>query len=197
MRSFNEYKGIEILGQSVFGLVQAFGQFKALASQLLLAEGIGRSGPDGQVVVDLDAWYPMDGYLRAFARANQQMSGSVLHQIGVSVAKYVEEAGPLKDIQTLAKILDKGYHMHHRKHGRPMWDPTTGILLEGIGHYQCRNRSDGSVEIESDIPYPCAFDKGLLFGFLRRTHTVGAILHDDSHPCRERGNRSCVYIVKG
>jgi hypothetical protein len=25
---------------------------------------------------------------------------------------------------------------------------------------------------------------------------VGAILHDESLPCRKRGDRACVYIVK-
>jgi hypothetical protein len=194
---FDEYKGFQVSGRAVMGLVQAFGQFKGLASQLLLAEGLGRKGSDGMVVLDPEGWYPMEAQLRAFARASQQMGDSVLHQIGVSVAKSVEWLPSMKDIKTFAEAMDVGYHLNHRKHGMPMWDPGMGHMKEGIGHYVFRKREDGAVEIESNTPYPCAFDKGLLFGGIRRLDAVGAILHDESSPCRKRGHSSCVYIVKG
>jgi hypothetical protein len=196
VKSFDEYKGIEASGRVVMGLVQAFGQFKALASQLLLEEGVGHKGADGLIALDPDGWYPMSPYLRALAKANEQMGDSVLHQIGVSVAKAAWMSS-ITSVPVLAETLDVGYHMNHRKNGRPMWDPATKHLKEGIGHYRYREQGAHVVEIESDVPYPCAFDKGLLFGCLRMLHTTGAILHDDSLPCRKRGSASCVYVVKG
>jgi hypothetical protein len=196
MRSFSEYKGMEISGRAVFGIVRAFGQFKALASQLLLAEGIGQQGMDGLVLVQPEAWYPLDAYLRAYTRAGEQMNDSVLHQLGVSVAKIAEEPVPIKDLRTAARALDQGYHLAHRKNGRLMWDPATGQTIEGIGHFQYRERADGAIEIESDTPYPCASEKGILFGLMQRIHAVGAILHDESHPCRNRGKKSCLYVIK-
>ena len=93
--------------------------------------------------------------------------------------------------------MDAGYHLHHRKNGRPMWNSATGRIKEGIGHYRWKPRPDGTVEVESNNPYPCAFDKGMLFGGLRRLHAVGSILHDETQPCRKRGHASCVYVVKG
>ncbi len=197
MLSFTEFKGIEVSGRNVMGLVQAFGQFKSLASQILLAEGLGKKGSDGLVLVDPGAWYPFDAFLRAFARASQQMGDSVLHQIGVSVMKTVEWLPSIKDVRTMMEAMDAGYHLQHRKNGRPMWDATTGHIKEGIGHYRWKARPDGSMEVESDNPYPCAFDKGMLFGGLRRLNTTGAILHDETHRCRKRGHASCVYVVKG
>ena len=197
MRSFHEYKGVETSGAVVSGLVQAFGTFKALASQLLLAEGIGQKGPDGLVVVELEGWYPFDAYMRAFERVSQQMNESVLHQVGVSVFKIAQESlPPMKDMKTFARILDQAYHLNHRKNGRVMWDAATGKAQEGIGHYRYRERPDGTLEIEADIPYPCAFDKGILLSGMRTVHAVGAILHDESHPCRKRGQKSCVYVIK-
>ena len=77
-----------------------------------------------------------------------------------------------------------------------MGDPATGRSLEGIGHFHGRLRSDGGAEFEVDVPYPCAFDKGILFGALRRMEIVGAIIHDRTHPCRKRGSRSCLYVIK-
>src|SRR5262249_55543212 len=156
MIPFNEFKGIEVSGRSVLGLVQAFGQFKSIASQILLAEGIGQKGPDGLVVVEPESWYAFDAFLRAFARASQHMGDSVLHQIGVSVMKTVEWPPGVRDIKTMVESMDPGYLLNHRKNGRTMWDPTTGRSKEGIGHYRWKLRPDGAVEVHSDNPYPCA-----------------------------------------
>ncbi|HEX8697492.1 MAG TPA: hypothetical protein VF815_01515 [Myxococcaceae bacterium] len=176
--------------------LQAFGQFKSLASQLLLAEGLGRKGADGLISVEQSAWYPLDAFLRAFARADQRIGDAMVHQIGVSVMTTVQWPPGMKDIQTLSQFLDMGYHAHHRRNGLVMGDPSTGRIMEGIGHYHGRIRGDGIAEFETDVPYPCAFDKGILFGALRRMQIVGAIIHDETHPCRKRGSASCLYVVK-
>jgi hypothetical protein len=196
MKSFDEYKNFECSGRILLGVIHAFGQFKGLASQLLLEEGVGRKGPDGLIVLEPEGWYPMGPYMRALAKANEQMGDSVLHQIGVSVIKSVWDSN-ITSLKLLAEALDTGYHTHHRKSGQPMWDPVTKHMKEGIGHYRYKEHGPHMVEIESGIPYPCAFDKGLLFGALRMLDTAGAILHDDSLPCRKRGAAACIYIVKG
>jgi hypothetical protein len=196
VNTFIEYKGMEASGRAISGLVNAFGQFKALATQLLLAEGIGQKGPDGLVTLDLEGWYPMDAYLRALAKANEQMGDSVLHQMGVATAKGVWMPH-IKDLRTLAEFLDTGYHMNHRKFGRPMWDEEKRHMREGIGHYKLKQGTDHSFEFEVSVPYPCSFDKGLLFGALRMLNVPGAILHDDSQPCRRRGSKFCTYLVRG
>jgi hypothetical protein len=197
LRPFSEYKGIEVSGRVIIGLLQAFGQFKVLASRYLLEEGVGQKGAEGEVLVDPAAWYPMEGQLRALARFNQEMGDSVVHQIGMAVPKHAEWPPDVRDVRSFALALDLGYHMHHRRNGQVIGDPATGFIMEGIGHYRARARPDGYMEIEADNPYPCAFDKGLIFGAMRVLKIVGAILHDDSHPCRKRGGRSCVYVVKG
>jgi hypothetical protein len=197
MDSFQGYKGIEVSGRVVFGLVQAFGQFKALAGKLLLAEGIGQKGADDSVIVNPEDWYPFDAFLRALANTGHQMGDSVLHQIGVSMASTVQWPPGVRDIQTLAQTMDMSYHLHHRRHGIAMGDPASGRIKEGIGHYLWRPRPDGTKEVEISIPYPCAFDKGLMFGALRKLGIIGAILHDESLPCRKRGDKACVYVVRG
>jgi hypothetical protein len=197
LRSFNEYKGMEASGRTLAALLQAFGQFKALASKYLLEEGVGQKGPEGVVVVDPSAWYPLDAYLRALTRFSQEMGDSVVHQIGMSIPKHVQWPPNITDIKTFTLAMDMGYHMSHRRHGQVMGDPATGRIMEGIGHYLARSRPDGFMEIEADNPYPCAFDRGVLFGAMRVLNVVGAIIHDESHPCRKRGSKACVYVVKG
>lgn len=194
---FSEYKGIEVSGRTVIALLRAFGQFRTLASKYLLEAGIGQKGADGLVVVEPSAWYPMDGQLRLLARFHQEMGDSVVHQIGMSVPKEVEWPPNIRDARTLAQALDLGYHMAHRRNGVVMGDVATGWMSEGIGHYRARARPDGFMEMEVDAPYPCAFDKGLLFGAMRALNVVGSIIHDEVHPCRKRGSRACIYVVKG
>lgn len=196
MNAFGEYKSCEVSGRVVMGILNAFGQFKALGSQLLLSDGVGRKGEDGLVVLEPDSWYPMEAHLRALAKANEQMGDSVLHQIGVSVARAAWMPS-ITNLQTLAETLDVGYHMNHRRFGRPMWDPVTKHMRDGIGHYKYTEAGAHKVQIEASNPYPCAFDKGLLFGALRMLNVAGAILHDDSLPCRRRGAAACHYIIKG
>lgn len=196
-RSFSEYKGMEVSGRTLGGVLRAFGQFKLLASKYLLEEGIGTKGADGLVVLDPAAWYPLDAHLRVLARFNQELGDSVVHQIGISIPQYVEWPPGVHDVKSLAQALDLGYHMNHRRNGVVMGDPTTGRMAEGIGHYRARSRPDGYMEMEVDSPFPCAFDKGLLFGAMRVLNVVGSIIHDEEHPCRKRGNRACIYVVKG
>jgi hypothetical protein len=197
MRSFHEYKGIEVSGGTLQATLQAFGPFKTLASKLLLAEGVGRKAADGLITLELQSWYPLDAYLRAFERAAEQLGDAMLHQIGVSVMTNVQWPPAMKDFRSLAQFLDMGYHLHHRRNGLVMADPASGRISEGIGHYVGRMRGNGTAEFEIDVPYPCAFDKGILFGALRRLQIVGAITHDETHPCRKRGDPSCLYVVKG
>ncbi len=197
MRTFHEYKGIEVSGKVVYGLVQAFGQFKAVASQYLLEEGIGEKGPDGLVVVEPSVWYPMEAQLRALSRFSEGMGDSVVHQIGVSVGRTADEPFPIQDMRTFVKILDEGYHMHHRKHGRAMRELATGQLLEGIGHYQPRgSRLMAPWRSRRTIRTPVPSTKGSCSAACAGLHAVGAILHDDSHSCRKRGKKSCVYVIK-
>ncbi len=197
MSPFHAFKGIEVSGRVVFGLVQAFGQFKAIASQLLLDEEIGQQGADGLIIADPMSWYAMAPFLRAFTRAGRQMGDSVLHQIGVFVAKNAAWAPNTRDVKAMTEQMDKAYHLNHRKDGQAMWDPTTDRLLEGIGHYRFTPRPDGAMEIEATNPYPCAFDKGLIFGGMRMLQSMGSVLHDEAHSCRKHGHASCIYVVRG
>lgn len=196
MIPFDEFKGIEVSGRNVLGVVEAFGQFQSIASQLLLAEKLGQKGPDGLVVVNPEDWYACDAYLRAFARASQQMGDAVLHQIGVSVMKTAQWPTDVRDVKALMQTMDLCHYVRHRKNGRVMADPASGRIGDGVGHYRARPVGKADLEVESDTPYPCAYDKGLLFGGLRRLHATGSVVHDATQSCRKKGQRSCVYLVR-
>jgi hypothetical protein len=188
--------GIEVSGGTIHGYLVAFGHFRSLGSQLLLAEGIGTKGADGMAIIDPEAWYPAERFLSIFTPVVKQLGDSTLHQIGVGVMKNIQWPPGMNTVEALVRMIDFGYHMHHRRHGRPMADPATQKMQEGIGHYVGRVVTKDSYAIDVDSVYPCMFDKGLLFGAVRRIGAKASILHDDSQPCRSRGAEKCTYLVR-
>jgi hypothetical protein len=61
-----------------------------------------------------------------------------LFQYGQHLPKYAPFPPTITDIQSAMGSMDAAYHMNHRKNGKVMFDPATGEMLEGIGHYGYR-----------------------------------------------------------
>jgi hypothetical protein len=92
--------------------------------------------------------------------------------------------------------MDVAYHLNHRKNGAPMFDPATGAMLEGIGHIRTQffdNERRATVVCEE--PYPCEFDRGLITALANRFEPMAKTLHDNSAPCRKKGDSSCTFHV--
>jgi hypothetical protein len=84
-----------------------------------------------------------------------------LTKIGIKIPEIVLSPVPTKDMDSAFKLLDIVYHLNHRKNGRIMFDPNSGVMLEGIGHYSYSRNGNEHV-FESDTPYPCALEIGLV-----------------------------------
>jgi hypothetical protein len=188
-------RGIEVSGQSVAGTLLAFQQYKSMSNRFLLSEGMGAAGADGQVSIDPQKWYPLENWLRAFNRIGQEVGSAVLTQIGASVMQNIEWPPGMTSVEGLVRFIDVGYHMHHRKNGQPMFDQRTGAMTPGIGNFQFKGEDKNRYFVECANPYPCAFDKGILGGALRRLGTGTLAVHDSATECRIRGGRSCTYVV--
>jgi hypothetical protein len=187
--------GIEVSGQSVAGTLGAFQQYKSMPNRFLLAEGMGTAGPDGNVVIDTGKWYPLDSWLRAFNRIGQEVGPSVLAQIGASVMQNIQWPPGMTSVEGLIRFIDVGYHMHHRKNGKIMFDNQTGATTPGIGNFSFKGEDRTRYLIECANPYPCSFDKGILGGALRRLATGGLAVHDTATDCRSKGGKACTYVV--
>jgi len=188
-------RGIEVSGQSVAGTMRAFQQYKSMPNRFLISEGIGAAGPDGTVTVDPERWYPLENWLRAFGRIGQEVGGAVLTQIGAGVMQNIEWPRGMTSVEGLVRFIDIGYHMHHRKNGRVMFDERTGNVTPGIGTFEFKGEEKTRYLVECANPYPCAFDKGILIGALRRLGTGTLAVHDTSNDCRTKGGKSCTYVV--
>jgi hypothetical protein len=173
----------------------AFRQVRSMPNRFLLAEGVGTQGPDGNVVIDPQGWYPLESWLQAFGRIGQEVGPAVLAQIGASVMQNIDWPPGMSSVEGLIQFIDVGYHMHHRKDGRVMFDQTTGAVMPGIGNFSYKGEDKNRYLIECANPYPCSFDKGILGGALRRLGTGNLAVHDGTADCRTRGGKACTYVV--
>jgi hypothetical protein len=188
--------GIEISGQSLCATLEGFGPFIMLASQYLLAEGMGSPEAGAGVKVDKDQWYPQAAWLKAFERISQHMGDQILFQIGAALPNNIAFPPWALDIHSALKSLDVAYHQNHRRRGEAMFSEATGQMQEGIGHYGYEPVPNKKLILSlCQNPYPCAFDRGLLSSLAQRYEPTASVLHDDSRPCRRQGADSCTYLI--
>ncbi len=192
---YEAYVGIEVSGQSVAGTLLGFRQFKSLASKYLLASKVGAPGKTGVVEIDPRRWYPLDRWLSAFNLIASEVGEAVLLQIGMGVMENIQWPPGMTSVEGLVRFIDAGFHMHHRKGGKPMFDEKTGAVEGGIGNFALKGEDRSRYYIETANPYPCAFDRGILAGAMRRLNADVAVVHDDGKPCRQRGDEGCTHIV--
>jgi hypothetical protein len=186
--------GIEISGETVGSTIDAFRNFPSLAKKYL--EKFGLIKP-GQSVLDRRAWYPQEAWLSVHAALLAEVGGNVMFEVGKAIPGGSVPMPPMaKDIHTAMVALDIGYHLNHRKNGQVMFDPATGQMLEGIGHYTHKPvPGENRIIVTATNPYDCDFDRGLLVGLVTKFEPLAKVLHDNRKPCRKKGSNSCTYIV--
>jgi hypothetical protein len=201
MPSPEEYKGYQILGSNVSVILDGFGSFTLLASKILLESGLGTIDSEGVGMAQLvpDKWYPLDAFLRAFDRIQQEFGEFTLRQAGLHVPKKAappEGESTFRDIHTAFRTLDMGYHFNHAKEGKAMFNPQTGEMSEGIGHFKTKPVPGKSNQVicEADSVYPCSFQEGIVLGLAQRFDSMARVAHD-LKSCRKKGASVCVYNI--
>lgn len=187
--------GIEVNGQTVYSIVDALGSFKKLAHEILLPSGIGNMTKNGYEI-KMDEWYSQTSWLRAFEMIAKEIGEATLKRIGTKIPENAKFPPWVKDIDSAIKSIDIAYHMNHRKNGTIMFDPDTGKMLEGIGHYGYeRIENENKIISKCKNPYPDSFDLGIITAMAKRFELKANIYHDDSKECRKNGGESCTYII--
>jgi hypothetical protein len=188
-------RDLEVSGSSAKSIVEAFKSFTLLSSQLLLAEKIGRPGPNGTVVVDAE-WYPFDALMRVLKKIESSVGEATLFQVGLSASANAAFPPNITDLLTSMRTINVAYHLNHRRQGKPMVDPVTGAVDGGIGDYVLQEGIAGGIHLLCTSPYPCAFDRGIITGLGSKFAPQVILSHEPSGRCRAKGADSCRYLIK-
>jgi hypothetical protein len=189
-------EGIEVNGRTVWAVVDGFSAHGLLASEYLLAEGIGEKSADGMASINKGSWYSQEAWLRAFARIGDRVGDAVLFRIGLTIPSNARFPEGVKGLHEAIRSIDVAYHMNHRKNGRALYDADTRAMTEGIGHYRFEPVAGQKVIlVRCRNPYPCAFDRGLITALAQMHEGTSLVEHDDSQPCRAQGADECTYRV--
>src|SRR5262245_35847775 len=105
-------EGIEVNGQTVYSVVEGFAIFKKVPSDILLALGIGRVGPDGLVELRADEWVSQDLWLRAFEAIALAVGTSALYGIGLRIPECAIFPSWVTDVHSALRSIDIAYHLN-------------------------------------------------------------------------------------
>lgn len=185
---------IEINRTGVEVVVDGFRGFTLLAHQIMIAEGVGTDDGEGTLVLPKGAWLNLRKYLKSLRRIEQEIGSQVLVDGGQTVPKHANLPPTITDIHSALGSLDIAYHMNHRRHGETLFNPANGTMTEGIGHYRFNAKpGESKIEIVTDTPYPCAYDKGVVLGMAQRFKSNAQLAHGPA--CRSKGGASCTYTL--
>jgi hypothetical protein len=185
--------GIEINGIFVDIFLEAFKLFPSVVLKRLVAFGIG-SLQGREVIVDRQAWYPLDSWLAAHDDILKSIGPRASFSIGQQIPKIAVPPPTITDIHGILGGLNVMYHSYHRKRGKIMADMATGTLLSGIGNYGYQPEGKQRIVSVCDTPYPCDLDRGLITGMAQRFERFARVSHDE-RSCRKQGAPSCTYVV--
>jgi len=173
---------VEVTGEVLMAFLAGFPQeFQSPGLLILEKHGLSNPKPNG--------FYPLQRFLDAMKEISDTYSAQMLYRVGEQIALHALLPPGIDDLQTCLGSINVAYHMNHRG----------GEI--GVYEYRYLGTQD---YVEKAImvcsnPYPCSFDRGVIEGFAGRFKPPGCkdivVRHDDSQPCRRRGDGSCTYVI--
>ncbi len=190
-------KGITVNGNTVYTIVDGFDKIRSIPNKILIANEIGEKNDNNELLISQDEWYPQQKWLDTFRQIAEEFGDYILHQIGHKIPENADFPDWIVDIDSSIKSIDIAYHMNHQKNGIVMFNPETGEMLEGIGHYSYDRVKDENVIISvCDNPYPCSFDMGILTAMAKKFEKRAQVIHSNPNHCRKNKKDSCKYIIR-
>jgi hypothetical protein len=186
---------IEVNATTVSTIIAGLGYFTNISRRYLSQVGIGQV-VNKRLILDMDGWYSQDAWLKAFENIARQIGDRVLFNIGLTSPERADFPPWVTDIVSAIQSIDIAYHLNHRKNGKPLYDLETRVMTEGIGHYGGEpSPLKNEIICLNNNPYPCAFDRGIIYAMATKFQPHARVFHDDSVECRKNGANSCVYHV--
>jgi hypothetical protein len=180
---------VEVNGETVRAVVEGMGTMKSLSLRVLKKQGIDEPQPG--------KWYPQQAWLKAFEEISRDIGPNTLFRIGESIPRSANFPPEINTIERALAAIDVAYHMNHRIGTAILFNPSTGVMGEGIGHYTCEPAGPPSVRLVCANPYPCDFDRGIVDAMAKRFKPADSarVVVQHEGPCRAKGAEKCVYLV--
>ena len=176
MAVFKSYSpNVDVNGESILAVVEGMGAFKKTAYQILEENGIKDPQPQ--------KWFNLQNYLNAFKVISEKLGNATLKVIGMKIPETAVLPPQLDTIEKALSMMDQAYHMNYQN--------------GEIGHYAYEKTGKNKGVMTCSSPYPCAYDIGIIEGFLYKLRVNGQILRQKHAPgeCRMEGARQYKYEV--
>ena len=171
---------VEVNGETVLSVIHGMGAAAKTATEMLKKNGI--KNPEA------GKWYSQQMWLDAFKELSEKFGPATLRMIGKSIPENAQFPPEINSIETALSAIDVAYHMNHRLEGKVMFNPSTGEMIEGIGHYKVSKSSDTQINIVCDNPYPDEFDYGIIHAMALKFANANNFVKVTKFV--EKGNRS-------
>jgi hypothetical protein len=177
---------LEVSGSAILAVLNGATAFEYTAGRSLAKYGIH--------AVQADQWYSQPAWIAALRDIHSSIGHRTIFAIGRRMKSGSLPAGG-EALHEFFAGLDAVHHAQHRRQGALMWDPSSGAMTEGIGHYRYTRIGDRHLEMVNEVPYPSRFDHGVLVGFAERIKPGARVEHDAIRPCRQEGGASCTFQI--
>ena len=163
----------EVSGGNILSMLAAMGAFRRRGEQLLADRGIA--------TVEADGWYSLRAYVKALGTIERSIGPNTLYRVGQEIPNYIPTPPGLTTFERVVGCFGPAFDMNHR-------GTVAGITFE--------MRDSHTGIITSATPYPCAFDRGVIMGFLLKFLGVRCTVeHAPGTPCKATGGESCTHVV--
>jgi hypothetical protein len=181
----------EVTGGTVLSFVNAMKRGQESRIAILAKHNVG--------IVEGE-WYLQQGWLDAFKEVAETLGEMNLFLMGAAIIENAKFP-PMRGLEDALRSIDIAYHMNHRLNGQVMFDPNTGAMLEGIGHYTLVSFDEKNRQAVYNCqnPYPSKFDEGIISEVVRRFKPADSTKYevklDITKERRTQGADSCTYII--
>lgn len=188
------YSGVEVRPEAVDVLLAAFDMFPSMGQKYLGRYGLVQRTTTAPMASR--SYIPLAAWLGTFEAVLKDIGPNALYKIGVKIIGNPYLPVSLSGVEAGLRHIDVAFHMSHRIGGKPMFDPRTSTMLEGIGHYAVtRHGKEKKALVRCDTPYPCPLEQGIVSGVAMQIEPRAVVVHGDRGRCRATGSKYCDYLV--
>lgn len=155
---------------------------------------------DNGILLDEKEWFEAEIVIKSYHQVLNLYGEMNTFLMGKAIIENAEFP-PIENLKEGLESINIAYHMNHRLNGNVMFNPQTGKITEGIGHYNLTefNESNKTAVMVCDNPYPSKFDEGIITQIVRKFKPTGStaeIKLDLTKETRKDGAKSCTYLIK-